>query len=161
VTRPSQVLLIYTRTVSPSVVNDLRLNFTRGNFSNTTAPQWDPQTGENINTELGLPSLMHGGIPSLPTTGGQGSTENQDHENRYAITNIVYLNRGKMSFRIGGDISKAFQNVIPLYGAIGGVYSFSAAQTNSATSNGTGGNSFASFELGVPSGITFRTSMIP
>jgi hypothetical protein len=156
-----QMLVDYTRTISPTIVNDLRLNYTRGNFSNTTAPQWDPQTGANINTELGLPNLFHGGIPALPTLGGQGSTENQDHEDRYALTNILYLNRGKMSIKIGGDVSKALQNVIPLYAGIGGIYSFSAAQTNSAATSGTGGNSFASFELGVPNTITFRTAAVP
>jgi hypothetical protein len=156
-----QALFTYTRVISPTVMNDLRLNFTRGNFANTSAPQWDPQTGENLNTELGLPSLFHGGLPSLPDVGGQSSTENQDHENRYALTNIVYLTRGKMSIKIGGDVSKAQQNVIPIYAGIGGVYSFSAAQTNSAASNGTGGNSFASFELGVPSGIVMRNAVVP
>jgi hypothetical protein len=156
-----QFLLTYTRTISPTMVNDLRLNFTRGNFSNTAAPQWDPQTGQNLNTALGLPSLLPGGLPSLPDIGGQGSTENQDHENRYAGTDIFYMTRGKMSIKIGGDINKSEQNVIPLYAAIGGIYSFSAAQTNSAATSGTGGNSFASFELGVPSGITFRTATIP
>jgi len=156
-----QALATYTRSISPTMMNDLRLNFTRGNFSNTAAPQWDPQTGQNLNTELGLPSLFHGGLPSLPTVGGQGSTENQDHENRYALTDLVYVTRGKMSFKIGGDFSLAQQNVIPIYAGIGGVYSFSAAQTNSAASNGTGGNSFASFELGVPSGITMRTAVVP
>jgi hypothetical protein len=156
-----QFLATYTRVISPTVMNDLRLNVTRGNFANTAAPQWDPQTGENLNTELGLPSLFHGGLPSLPDVGGQSSTENQDHENRYAITNIVYVTRGKMSIKIGGDASKAQQNVIPIYAGIGGVYSFSAAQTNSAASNATGGNSFASFELGVPSGITMRNAVVP
>ena len=156
-----QALATWSRVISPTMVNDLRLNYTRGHFSNTVAPKWDPLTGENINTELGLPSILHGGLPALPTTGGQGSTENQDHEDRYAFTNILYVTRGKMSLKIGGDVSKAMQNVLPLYAAIGGVYVFSANQTNSGGSNATGGNSFATFELGVPNGITFRTATIP
>jgi hypothetical protein len=156
-----QALFTYTRMLSATLLNDLRLNFTRGNFSNTAAPEWDPQTGQNLNTILGLPSLFHGGLPSLPDIGGQGSTENQDHENRYALTDIVFKTVGKMSFKIGGDVSKAQQNVIPIYAAIGGVYSFSAAQTNSAATSGTGGNSFASFELGVPSGLTIRNAVVP
>ncbi|HWB85324.1 MAG TPA: carboxypeptidase regulatory-like domain-containing protein [Bryobacteraceae bacterium] len=157
-----QAMLAYTWTISPTLMNDLRLDFTRGNFSNTTAPQWDPQTGENLNTELGLPSIMPGGLPSLPDIGGQGSTENQDHEQRFGITDIFYKNTGKMSWKFGVDLSRSFQNVIPLYGAIGGVYSFSTTQTCSTGASGcTGGNSFASFELGVPSKLTIRSVTIP
>ncbi len=158
-----QALLDYSRIVSPTIVNDFRFNYTRGNFSNTTAPEYDPFTGVNLNKELGLPNILPGGLPALPTTGGQGSTENQDHEDRYGLTNIVYITKGKMSIKIGGDVSKALQNILPLYGAIGGVYAFSANQTNQngGTTANTGGNSFASFELGVPNGITFRTATIP
>jgi hypothetical protein len=156
-----QSLLTYTKTISPTMVNDFRLNYTRGVFSLTEAEPWDPTNGINLNTLLGLPSILHGGVPGLPDLGGQGSTENNDVEERYSITNILYKTHGNMSIKIGGDINKALQNVLPLYAAIGGVYSFSAAQTNSAATNGTGGNSFASFELGVPSGITFRTAEVP
>jgi hypothetical protein len=158
-----QALLSYVRTISATMLNDLRLNFTRGNFSISVPPQYDLQTGENLNTELGLPSLFHGGLPSLPDIGGQGSTDNLDHENRYALTDIVSKTVGKMSLRFGGDVSKAQQNVIPIYAAIGGVYTFQPYQTNAAgaTNATTGGNIFASFELGVPNGITMRSAVVP
>ena len=158
-----QAVLSYLRTISATMLNDLRLNFTRGNFSVTVPPQYDLQTGENLNTELGLPSLFHGGLPSLPDIGGQGSTDNLDHENRYALTDIVSKTVGKMTLRFGGDVSKAQQNVIPIYAAIGGVYTFQPYQTNSAgaANTTTGGNSFASFELGVPNGITMRNATVP
>ncbi len=54
-----------------------------------------------------------------------------------------------MSFKFGVDGSHALQNVIPLYGAFGGIYTFSNYPTNStATSSGTGGSPWASFMLG-------------
>ena len=56
------------------------------------------------------------------------------------ITDIVYKSHGTMSLKFGVDISHALQNVIPLYGAFGGIYAFAATQTNSTgTSTGTGG----------------------
>ena len=157
-----QGMLAYTWTISPTLMNDLRINVTRGNFSDTVAPQWDPQTGENLNTALGLPSILPGGLPSLPDVGGQGSTMNQDHETRYGISDILYKYGGNRTWKFGVDVSRSLQNVIPLFGAIGGVYSFNAIQTNSnGASNGTGGNLFASFELGVPNNLTIRNVTVP
>ena len=60
-----QAMLADTHTFSPTVLNDLRLNYTRGVFSNTVAPQWDPRTGQNLNTLFGLPSITAGGLPSF------------------------------------------------------------------------------------------------
>jgi hypothetical protein len=52
----TQAMLAYTHTFTPTLINDLRLNFTRGRFSNTVDPAYDPATGQNLNTLLGLPS---------------------------------------------------------------------------------------------------------
>jgi Carboxypeptidase regulatory-like domain len=187
-----QAMIADTHTISPTMFNDLRLNYTRGNFSNTVAPQWDPSTGQNLNTAFGLPSITTGGLPTFTSTcsatataaclfpgsslgggastatgfGGAGSTQLQDKEERYAITDIVYKNLGAMSLTFGVDVNHALQNVIPLYGAFGGVYTFSNIQTNSTgTSAGTGGNPFASFLLGVVSTssntITLRNVEVP
>ena len=53
--------------------------------------------------------------------------------------------------------------MIPLYGAFGGVYTFAATQTNSTgTSTGTGGATWASFLLGVPStNVVMRNVEVP
>src|ERR1039458_2215123 len=48
---------------------------------------------------------------------------------------------------------RSLQNVLPLYGAFGGIYAFSNVQTNSTgTSSGTGGSPWASFMQGVVNG---------
>ena len=175
----SQAMIADTHTFSPTVLNDIRLNYTRGRFSNTVDPQWDPSTGTNLNTAFGLPSITKGGLPSFnglfPGSslggggstatgfGGAGSTNVDDREERYAITDIVYKSHGAMSLKFGVDLSHSLQNVIPLYGAFGGIYAFSNIQTNSTgTSTGTGGSPWASFLLGVPNGnVTMRNVEVP
>lgn len=160
-----QALLSHTWIISGNKVNELRANYTRGKFSSTTSPQYDPFHGVNLNTELGLPSILPGGVPSLPYIGGQGSTNNNDVEERYNLSDTFTWTKGNMTWKFGADLSHALQNVTPLYGAIGGVYTFAATQTNSnGATTGTGGNSFASFQLGVPGGnpaITIRSALVP
>ncbi len=174
-----QAMLADTHTISAVMFNDLRLNYTRGRFSNTTAPEYDAATGTNLNTILGLPNITKGGVPSLSGLfpgssfggggstatgiGGGGSTNVEDREERYALTDIFYYQRGRMSWKFGVDISHALQNVIPLFAALGGQYPFNAIQTNSnGTATGTGGQAFASFLLGVPNGnVTLRSTLIP
>jgi len=58
-----QAMLADTHTISPTLFNDLRINYTRGRFSNAVDPQYDPATGANLNTQLGLPSITKGGLP--------------------------------------------------------------------------------------------------
>ena len=175
----SQAMISDTHTFTPTLLNDLRLNYTRGRFSNTVDPQWDPATGANLNTELGLPSITKGGLPSFSSLfpgsslggggstatgfGGAGSTNVDDREERYAVTDIVYKTLGTHSIKVGGDVSKAFQNVIPLYGAFGGIYTFANTQTDSTgTTAGTGGSPWASFLLGVPStNVVMRNVEVP
>ncbi|HEY2016510.1 MAG TPA: carboxypeptidase-like regulatory domain-containing protein [Bryobacteraceae bacterium] len=174
-----QIMLADTQTFTPTLINDVRLNYTRGRFSNTVDPQWDPATGANLNTQLGLPSITKGGLPSFNTLfpgsslgnggstatglGGAASTNVEDREERYAFTDIVYKNRGNMSFKFGVDMNHSLQNVLPLFGAFGGIYAFSATQTNSTgTATGTGGSPWASFMLGVVNGnVTMRSVEVP
>jgi hypothetical protein len=174
-----QAMLADTHTFSPTMFNDLRLSYTRGRFSNTVDPQWDPATGANLNTQLGLPSITKGGLPTFGSLfpgsslgggsstatgfGGAGSTNEDDKEERYDIANIVYKSHGNMSFKFGVDVNHSLQNVVPLYGAFGGIYTFSATQTDSnGASSGTGGSPWASFLLGVANGsATQRNVEIP
>jgi outer membrane receptor protein involved in Fe transport len=156
-----QAMIDYTHVFTPRLFNDLRLNYTHGRFSTTVAPQFDVNTGQNLNTILGLPSLLHGGVPSLPFIGGQGSSSQDDTEERYGLSDILYLVRGNMSWKFGIDVSHSLQNETPLFDAIGGNYDIRSLQTNSngSSNNGTGGDAFASFLLGVVQGATFRPSI--
>jgi hypothetical protein len=174
-----QAMLADTHTFTPAIINDLRISYTRGRFSNTTSPEFDATTGQNFNTFLGLPNITQGGVPGLSGLfpgsslgggastatgiGGGGSTNVEDREERYGLNDIVYWNRGTMSWKFGVEFSHSLQNVIPLFAALGGQYPFSNIQTNSlGTSSGTGGSPFASFLLGVPNGnVTLRSALIP
>jgi Carboxypeptidase regulatory-like domain/TonB-dependent Receptor Plug Domain len=174
-----QAMIADTHNISPTMFNDLRLNYTRGRFSNTAAPEYDATTGQNLNSILGLPNLTTGGVPLLnglfpgSSLGGGGSTATglgsggstsvEDREERYGITDIVYKQTGKMAWKFGVDMSHSLQNVIPLFAALGGSYTFSNIQTNSTgTSTGTGGSPFASYLLGVVNGsVTLRNVEIP
>ena len=176
-----QAMMADTHTFNATLFNDIRLNYTHGRFSQTVDPAYDPVSGgQNLNTAFGLPNITSGGLPSFNSLfpgsslgggssnatgfGGAGSTNVDDKEYRYGITDIVYKNVGAMSFKFGFDGSHALQNVIPLYGAFGGIYTFSNYPTDStATSSGTGGSPLASFMLGtVQSGdFTMRNVVVP
>jgi hypothetical protein len=83
--KSTQIMLSDTHTFSPRIVNDLRLNYTRGRFSGTLTDEYDPLTGRNLNTELGLPNITKGGMPSLAfelgAFGGIGSVGSGLREN--------------------------------------------------------------------------------
>lgn len=164
-----QAMIADTYNFSPTVLNDLRLNYTRGRFSGTFTPEFDVKTGRNLTKELGLPSITQGGLPmfafglsAFGNIGSQGSTLNDNVEERYNISDILYLTKGRMSWKIGFDLTHALLNVTPLYAASGGNYGFTNTITNSnSTSTGTGGIAFASFLLGIPNTVAQRNVIIP
>ena len=58
-----QYLLAFNHLISPTVVNDLRLNYTRGDFSEDFSPEFAIKTGRSFAGDLGIPHLTEGGIP--------------------------------------------------------------------------------------------------
>ncbi|PYS56972.1 MAG: hypothetical protein DMF74_27255, partial [Acidobacteria bacterium] len=58
-----QFLLAFNNIITPTLVNDLRLNYTRGNFSEDYSPEFSIKTGRSFAGEIGLPHLTTGGIP--------------------------------------------------------------------------------------------------
>lgn len=166
-----QLMLSDTHTFSARWLNDLRVNYTRGTFSNDYTPEFAVMSGRNLNTELGLPSLTTGGMPLLQfpnemnafaSIGSAGSTNNFNVERRYNVSDIVYHNRGAMAWKFGAEVSREELDVTPFFGAAGGTYDFRLMQTNAnGTGSGAGGNGFASFLLGVPNRVQIRTTLIP
>ena len=167
----TQVMLSDTHGFSARWFNDFRVNYTRGLFSNDYTPEFAIKSGRNLNTELGLPSLTTGGMPlfqfpnelnAFASIGSAGSTNNYNREQRYNLSDILYFNRGAMSWKAGFDLSHESLDVIPFFGAAGGRYDFRFLQTNAtATAGGAGGNGFASYLLGVPNAVLIRTTLIP
>lgn len=162
-----QVLLTDSHIFSPSMVNELRLNYTYGRFTRNFPPGFDAMSGRNLSTELGLPSLTPGGLPEFITGGGNigwsQSQQNENAEHSYNIANTLSWVRGKQSWKFGVDLLQQRLKTIPMFGASGGRYEFNrnTTLTNSALTNAVGGNTFAQFLLGVYNLATLRESLIP
>jgi hypothetical protein len=170
-----QMLLAFNNIISPSIVNDLRLNYTRGVFSEDFSPEFSVKGGRNLATELGLPSLTAGGIPlfqissdtngynNFANVGSSGSTNNYNVEERYNINDIVYYSRGNMTWKFGVDLQHALLNVIPFFAASGGRWDFRVVQTSSnrGTALGSAGNPLASLLLGTPNRVDVRPLLVP
>lgn len=169
-----QFLLTDDHIFSPSVVNNLRLSYTKGVFSEDFAPEFSINGGRNLATELGLPSLTSGGLPlfqisadsgtnsAFADVGSSGSTNNFNKEERYGLDNIVYWNRGNQTWKFGINMSLAKLNVIPFFGASGGRWEFRTLNTSSnrSTNTANGGNPLASLLLGVPNAVQVRPLLL-
>lgn len=168
-----QILIADNHLFSPTVVNDLRLNYTRGVFSEDFSPEFSIQGGRNLATELGLPSLTSGGMPlfqisgdnltnAFADVGSSGSTNNFNVEERFNINDVVYWSRGNMSWKFGVDLSLARLNVIPFFGASGGRWEFRTVNTSSnrSTTPANGGSNLASLLMGVPNAVQVRPLLL-
>src|SRR6266404_4119200 len=166
-----QMLLGFNKIISPTLVNDLRLNYTRGNFSEDFSPEFGIKTGKSFADELGLPHLTKGGIPLFFLTqdngyvsadlGAGGSTNNFNVEQRYNINDVVYWTKGDMTWKFGVDLSDARLNVVPFFAAAGGRWQFRTVNTSNNRGTGltNGGNDLASFLLGVPNMVDIRPAL--
>lgn len=82
-----------TQTVSPTVINETRFQYIHGFTSGTPASA--------------LPAInVTGGFAG----GGATSGTNSDTQNRYELTNITYLNKGKHAWKIGGRVRQTTDN---------------------------------------------------
>lgn len=167
-----QAVVTETHTFSPQLTHELRINYTRGKFSSDYSPEFSIKGGRNLATELGLPSLTVGGIPLFQildgpnaffNIGSAGSTNNFNVEERYNVSDFVYWNRGKMGWKFGVQISHELLNVIPFFGASSGRWDFRVLQTSNNRSNQltAGGNSLASYLMGVANAALVRPVLIP
>jgi Carboxypeptidase regulatory-like domain/TonB-dependent Receptor Plug Domain len=169
-----QIVISDNHIFSPTLINDLRLNYTRGVFSEDFSPEFSIKGGRNLATELGLPSLTEGGIPlfllssdgngynAFADIGSSGSTNNFNVEERFNINDIVYWTRGSMTWKFGVDLSYARLNVIPFFAASGGRWQFRTVNTsnNRSANLPNGGNPMASLLLGVPNIVDVRPLLL-
>jgi hypothetical protein len=170
-----QMVLSDTHAFSPNLSNEVRLDYTRGTFSNDFSPQFSIKGGENLAAELGLPSLTNGGTPlfllnsdtngfdAFTNIGSSGSTNNYNVEERYNLADTVYWTKGRMNWKFGVNLDHSLLNVIPFFGASGGRWDFRVVQTSAAfgsTSTANGGNPFASYLLGVPNVVLTRPILL-
>lgn len=172
--RNHNVAIGYDHTFSPTATNELRFGFNRfytKDFGN------DFQTNEN--TTLGIPNGNNADFPgasgmaifnfgaSASATGTQGSiasTGSQDWTNSHRITNVYQITDnfvkvlGKHTITVGEDYRRLQASLTNANASQNGSFTFNADYTSSCTgqpncSSSTGGNSFASFLLGIPSSL--------
>lgn len=174
-----QYLLAFNNILAPTLVNDLRLSYTRGNFSEDYSPEFAIKTGKSYAGDIGLPHLTQGGIPlfllsqdgstySAASNGGSGadigsaaSTNNFNTEQRYNINDIVYWTRGNQSWKFGVDLQDARLTATPFFAASGGRWQFRVVNTSSnrSTTTANGGNQIASLLIGVPNSVDLRPAL--
>ena len=170
-----QILVGDDHMFSPTIVNSLKLNYTRGVFSEDFAPEFSINGGRNLATELGIPSVTSGGIPlfqisldgassynAFADIGSSGSTNNFNVEERFNINDVLYWTRGNSTWKFGVDLSRARLNVIPFFGASGGRWEFRTLNTDRTRANNVaaGGNSLASLLIGVPNQVQVRPLLV-
>src|SRR6266498_3281593 len=167
-----QFLVAFNNILKPTVVNDLRLNYTRGNFSEDYSPEFAIKSGRSLAGELGLPHLTPGGIPLFfiardgnytgADIGSAASTNNFNVEQRYNISDILYWTHENMTWKFGVDLNDARLTSTPFFAASGGRWDFRVVNTSSnrSTTAANGGNTVASTLLGVPNSVDLRPLLL-
>jgi outer membrane receptor protein involved in Fe transport len=163
-----QFLLAFNTIFSASIVNDLRLNYTRGNFSEDYSPEFFDQGWTKFGRRTWPAPPDPGGIPLFliardnnytgADIGAAASTNNFNVEQRYNISDIVYFNHGDMTWKFGVDLNDARLTSTPFFAASGGRWDFRVLNTsnNRSTNVNNGGNTIASVLLGVPNSVDLR-----
>jgi hypothetical protein len=175
-----QYLGTVTSQITPNITNEARFNYTHGTFSEDYSPEFSIMGGRNLSTELGIRSLTGGGMPLItafatdgqyaaPDIGSSLSTNNFNVEKRYDWSDTFYWTHGSMLWKIGGDFNTASLSVTPFFAAAGGRWNFRRLATNNSPAGvpnnnnlngvGNGGNTLASFLLGVPLSTDFRPAL--
>ena len=163
-----------TQAISPSMYNEVRFNYTYGRFSGTFSPEFDIMSGQNLSTQLGLPSLTKGGLPLFTfsatlnrrTVGadiGAGSSQiNDNSERQYQIVDNLFVSHGSMTWTFGFELNQQNLDTLQYNFAAGGRYGFRYNQTTSnGGSTGDGGIVWASFLEGAINDNLLATSVVP
>lgn len=165
-----QILLTDTHILGPTMVNELRVNYTYGRFSQTLPPEFDTKNGRNLSTELGLPSVTAGGMPVFNASNGGVflgfgvSSMNENREHSYELADNFSLVSGNMTWKFGVNLMRQNLNLLSMFGAAGGIYNFNQNRTltnSNNQANGTGGNELAQFLMGTPVNTTLRDVLMP
>ena len=148
----------WDRTISSSMVNELRVGFNRFNVVDTANT-----FGTNVNNDLGIPN---GNIPGLlytsgiaqfnisgfTSTGDPGWTDAKRIANIFDYTDNVTWIHGKHTFKAGGDIQRIQSTLTNSQDDPRGIFNFNGNYTSNQGASGTG-NPFASFLLGYPNAV--------
>lgn len=161
-----QIVVSDTHIFSPTLVNEVRAGYSRGNFSRVNPPRW--QT-DGFAQQFGLPSVTEANLPFFTGFPFRGiGNENitllgDEIDETYQLSDTLTWVRGNQTWKFGTDLRYLKLQTAPISNAAGGTYSFSTQPTSSrgTGANTAGGNAFASFLLGVPASYAFRTTVLP
>lgn len=154
VTNFEQYMVTNTRVLSPSMVNEGRVAYSR--FYNTNGPEL--AFSRDVVGELKIPGLNSGppvqwGIPNISLQGVYSGFGN-DSEGPYEINNSVLqlvdnfsIIRGRHSFKFGGEARRDRYNQVGNQFARG-QFTFTNNATRDLASSGRTGDNFADFLLG-------------
>jgi hypothetical protein len=148
-----QVVLSETHVFSPSVVNDLRIGYTRR--GNT---QSGPTLNGTASAALGIPGIPTNGtfndaLPLFTVTGFQQIGVNASTFARYQtsvseLVDTVLYTHAAHSFKFGADMRRYELNAVSPPNPTGS-FAFTTTGTNTTGASGaTGGNALAGFLLG-------------
>jgi len=161
-----QFLLGYTHIFSPTMINDLKLNYTRGVYTRSDPPMWTTGS-QDFNKEHNLPALVKG-LPDiadgLSWAMGQSQLEpnfGPQIENSYGISNAFSWTHGNMSWEFGIDLRKQQEKIASTEYAAGGAYAVSQKDTEDAAGDSSTGLTYASFLEGIINSVTLRDAVIP
>ena len=161
-----QWVLSDTHIFSPTLINELRLGYSRGNFSRVNPPQWQ---SESFAARFGLPSITPAGLAfftGFPFRGiGQENITllGDEIDETFQISDSFTKTRGNQTWKFGTDLRQNRLKTAPVQRASNGQYDFGTQPTSSrgTAANTVGGNSFATFLLGVPTAYAYRTTVLP
>ncbi|MBI2685740.1 MAG: TonB-dependent receptor [Acidobacteria bacterium] len=139
----------WTRTITPTIVNDFRYGYTRTVIVDTFADPFGTQTGGNA--KLGIPGgQLAPGFSSLaPGEGlsgiGTAGVLSDGKDNKYHISETLTWSRGRHFLKFGANGVRYQQN--RFYSGNNGALGSFGYGTQFTSSAGTGGSQFADFLL--------------
>lgn len=142
-------VLSWTHTLSPTVLNDARASFFRG----------EQERLLSLNSSIDIPALNMVGLPTVtvPGFGGLGDSQAFDPvENAMQFQDVVTLVRGRHVLKTGIDIRSFPINDLQLQ--FTGTYTFASGQTADPSNAATSGSPLASLALGLAN--TFDNSTL-
>ncbi len=142
----------YTRTITPTAVNEFRFGLQRSNPESTSFAY---QEGKNYNQILGIPGIptARAGLPQFVVAGFTGIDGGGDlvRTNRtFQLIDSLSFSRGRHLIKVGGEMRRISMDVINNIVRTRGTFGFDNAEWTGIEGYPTTGSTFANFLLGLP-----------
>ena len=149
-----------THIITPTMINEVKILYSRNRQTRAEAPA---SLVQDFGAAYGLtPAVVGKGFPVISFSSytlGTGTTSlNGQTDSNYQFSDDVTWTKGKHPVGFGVDIRRQESNQYNNSLVYGGKYTFAPAQTNNGSS---GGNSLASFDLGLISAYSNSPVLVP